>query len=433
MARVLLAGVSTRAAAESAARAGFAVTAVDAFADLDQHASVRALALPRRFTAHAAARAARDVECDAVAYGSSFENHPRAVAALAAGRTLWGNTPAVLRRVRDPYLVAQTLGRRGFPVPIVRSGEPVEPVALPEQVEPLDPSARDWLVKPLASGGGRRVRPWRRTDRTGGRRADRSRAARVPRGCYLQELVEGTPGSVVFVAAGGRAVPLGVSRQLIGETAFGATGYRYCGSILAPAGDAGRGDDIDDLDDLDDMALVDRACALARAVAEEFGLAGVNGIDFIARNGIPYAIEVNPRWCASMELVERAYGVSVFGAHAAACAAGALPDFDLARARRGASAVGKAVIFARRDVVVGDTHAWLAHLAVPAHPALPAHPAREIPEIHDVPRAGEEIAAGRPVCTVFAAGHDAASCHATLVRHAERVYADLAGWERRVA
>ena len=192
-----------------------------------------------------------------------------------------------------------------------------------------------WLVKPLASGGGHRVQPW-------------PDAAGLPRGCYLQELVNGTPGSVVFVASGGRAVPIGVSRQLIGDRAFGAAGYRYCGNILAAAGDTG------------DAALVDRACALARAVAEEFGVVGVNGIDFVARDGVPYAIEVNPRWCASMELVERAYGLSVFGAHAAACANGVLPEFDLLRARRGAGAVGKAVVFARRDVVVGDTREWLA-------------------------------------------------------------------------
>src|SRR5258708_5332396 len=74
--RVLLAGVSTRAAAESAARAGLAVTALDAFGDLDQHASVTACALSQRFTAHAAARAARNIQCDTVAYLSNFENHP---------------------------------------------------------------------------------------------------------------------------------------------------------------------------------------------------------------------------------------------------------------------------------------------------------------------------------------------------------------------
>ena len=217
---------------------------------------------------------------------------------------------------------------------------------------------------------------------------------------------------MVFVAAGGRAVPIGVSRQLVGEHAFGAAGYRYCGSILAAAGDAQFPRD---------EALVDAACALARAVAEEFGLVGVNGIDFVARDGVPYAIEVNPRWSASMELVERAYGLSVFGAHAAACAAGVLPEFDLMQARRGGRTPPARRSSSRgRDVVAGDTRAWLV---------ASGGRCRDRPR-HSAP--GERIAAGRPVCTVFAAGPDAAACHDALARRAERVYADLDAWEPTV-
>jgi predicted ATP-grasp superfamily ATP-dependent carboligase len=249
---------------------------------------------------------------------------------------------------------------------------------------------RRWLLKPLASGGGHGVRPW-------------CDEARLPRGFYLQELVEGTPGSIVFVAAGGRAVPLGVSRQLMGEQAFGATPYRYCGSILAAASDAQFARD---------EALVDHACVLAQAVAEEFNLVGVNGIDFMACDEVPCTLEVNPRWSASMELVERAYGMSVFGAHAAACRDGRLPAFDLAHARRDVGAVGKAVVFARRDVTIGDTATWLADATV-----------------RDVPHPGEHIAADRPLCTVFAAGRDGEACHAALVRRAERIYAEVASWK----
>ena len=370
---------------------------------------MRALSLGRSFTARAAARAARSIEYDAVVYLSSFENHPNAVSALAAGRTLWGNAPEVLRRVRNPMLVAQALRDRGCAVPEAYLSPDVQVVpdpyvapdpyvvsgVSPASMQPrrevrLKPNTT-WLVKPLASGGGHRVHLW-------------PGAAGLPRGCYLQELVEGTPGSVVFVASGGRAVPIGVSRQLIGDRTFGAAGYRYCGNILSAAGDTG------------DAALVERAGALARAVAEEFGVVGVNGIDFVARDGVPYAIEVNPRWCASMELVERAYGLSVFGAHAAACANGVLPEFDLLRARPSAAALGKAVVFARRDVAVGDTREWLADASV-----------------RDVPHPGERIAAGGAVCTVFAAGREAASCHAALARRAERVYAELDAWERGVA
>jgi predicted ATP-grasp superfamily ATP-dependent carboligase len=333
-----------------------------------------------RFTATAAARAARAIECDAVMYLSSFENHPKAVSSLAAGRRLWGNPPAVLRRVRDPVLVSHALRKHRLPGPAVRFG----------------PARRGtWLAKPLASGGGRRVRLWHRGDL-------------VPRRCYLQEFVQGTPGSIVFVAAGGRAVPIGMSRQLVGEPAFGATGFKYCGSILGAAGD---------VQFARDTSLLRAARALVDAIVREFGLVGVNGIDFVAHDGVPVAIEVNPRWTASVELVERAYGLPVLAAHAAACVSGALPvrdDFDLLKARRGVRAVGKAIVFARHDVTVGDTREWIDL------------------GIRDVPHPGEHIQAGRAICTVLADGRDALGCHAALVERAERVYADLATSSLRV-
>jgi predicted ATP-grasp superfamily ATP-dependent carboligase len=109
-----------------------------------------------------------------------------------------------------------------------------------------------------------------------------------------------------------------------------------------------------------------------------------------------------------MELVERAYGLSMFGIHAAACAARTLPEFDVAQARRLGRTAGKAVVFARSDVRVGDTEPWLDDLSV-----------------RDVPRPGERIAAGHPVCTVLAHGRDSAACYRALVERAARIYAAL--------
>jgi uncharacterized protein len=377
---VLICGVSTRAAAESAARAGFAVTSIDGYADLDQHPSVRALSLPRDFerplTPYAAARASRSIQCDAVTYLSSFENYPGAVRRLADGRALWGNAPDVLARVRNPLLVAAALGGRGLAVPDVRLASDVHD----------GNAAGEWMIKPLRSGGGRHVQRW---------------SGRVRRNAYLQQRIDGVPASVVFVASGRKAVALGVSRQLIGEEPFGADGYRYCGSILgadAIEGRAGQG-------------VTERLCTMANLVAETFDLIGANGIDVIVNGGVPYPIEINPRWSSSMELVERAFDLSVFGAHAAACARGELPPFDLAEALAPAGAVGKAIVFARHDAVAGDTSGWL-----------------DDPSIRDVPHPGECIVAGQPVCTVLAATTDARSCYATLVSRAEHIYAQLDRW-----
>jgi len=450
---VLLVGVSVRAIAESAARAGYGVIALDAFGDLDLLARAPgARSLPRDlgvpYGSVAAARAARGLECDAAAYVAGFENSPRAVAMLREerGRALWGNPPEVLRRVRDPVRLARAFAARGIRAPMVlagaraaragaaashdrggapprdqdnagrtperhrsvatrggtlRAGTPLERDYTAGDAE-RHPSAATrgdstrWLAKRRRSGGGHGVRAW-------------TPGEPLARGSVLQERIDGTPGSVVFVADGaGRAVPIGMSRQLVGETAFGARGFTYCGSILGGAGDPQFDED---------ASLLASAAALATAAADAFALVGVGGVDFIARRGEAVPVEVNPRYSASMELVERAYGLSVFAEHARACEGGSLPAFDLARARgAGGGAVGKAIVYARRDLVLGDTAGWL-----------------DDDSLRDVPHSGERVPAGRPICTVLARGDDAADCQAALERRAALVYEEAECRRRRTA
>jgi predicted ATP-grasp superfamily ATP-dependent carboligase len=103
--------------------------------------------------------------------------------------------------------------------------------------------------------------------------------------------------------------------------------------------------------------------------------------------------------------------VSIFSLHAAACAKGVLPSFDLRRmvAAR-LTTHGKAVVFARAATVVGDTRTWLGDDTV-----------------HDVPRPGERIATGHPICTVFAGGASEDECRAALAHRAAQVYANVSG------
>src|SRR5438128_2232654 len=207
---LLIAGVSTRALAASAARAGHRVTAVDAFGDIDLRTVAEVLSSgdeAGRFSPDRAAVRARTVPAPLVAYTANFENYPDSVAALAAGRRLLGNSPAVLRRVRNPITLIRALRGRGFAVPETRASPPT-----------AERRGR-WLMKPRRSGGGHGTTPWRL-------------GAPVPRASYRQERIPGPAGSIVFLADGSRAVALGLSRQLVGDPAFGAHGFRYCGSLL---------------------------------------------------------------------------------------------------------------------------------------------------------------------------------------------------------
>jgi uncharacterized protein len=367
--RLLVAGVTTRPIASSATRAGWAVTAVDAFGDLDLRACARVIALRREdggFDPSAAAAAARRIPADAVAYTSNFENHPSAVAALAAGRRLLGNSASVLERVRDPIELMRALREHGFETPESRVRAP----------RVAGGTARRWLLKPRRSGGGHGTSAWRP-----GRPVGRHQ--------YLQQRIAGRPGSIVFLADGRRALALALSRQIVGERAFGASRFRYCGSLM--------GGGLFDAE----AALLRRASAMADAVTQDFGLVGLNGIDFIARAGRPWPIEVNPRYSASMELLERRAGTSLFALHADACA-GRLPDAPPRPARR---VLGKAVVFARREVTLRETRGWLRD-----------------PAIADVPHPGERIPRGRPICTVFASGTNAGTCLRALASKAAGIY-----------
>lgn len=365
--RLLVAGLTTRPLAISAARAGWNVTAVDGFGDRDLRAHARVIALRREqggFDPSAAAAAAQGVSADAVAYTATFENHPSAVAALATGRRLLGNPSSVVEAVRDPMALMLALRRNGFMAPETRARAP-------------RPGTRArWLRKPRRSGGGHGTATWRP-------------GSPVGRQHYLQQRITGTAGSVVFLADGSRAVTLGLSRQLVGRREFGATGFRYCGSLMG----AGLFEE--------EAALLEIASAAADAVAREFALIGLNGIDFVARAGVPWPIEVNPRYSGSMELLERDAGLSLFALHADACA-GRLPESP--PALRG-GVVGKAVVFARKGVTVRETRNWLRD-----------------PAIADVPHPGEHIPRGRPICTVFASGKRADTCLRALATKAATIY-----------
>jgi predicted ATP-grasp superfamily ATP-dependent carboligase len=352
--------------AGAAAREGYSVTALDAFADLDNHPAVNTHAVTA-CSPGTLVEASRAVLCNAVAYLSPFENAPDAVDALARGRTLWGNPADVLRAARDPKRLAAVFARHDLPYPSLGCEE-----------------HRPCLVKPLASGGGHGIERWQA-------------GADVPDGYYTQEFIDGQPGSVAFVASPAGVAMLGVFEQLIGLDTFGAAGFRYCGSIM-------------DGSITTESWLWRAGSAVANVVALEFGLIGVNGIDFIATSGALYPIEVNPRWSSSMELVERALNVSVFAAHVEACTVGTLPRVSGAGAAIGRS-IGKAVLFARHSLTVGDTLPWCSDATV-----------------RDIPRPGTVISTGDPVCTVFAEGLTASRCRDALEARAARIYSQLREW-----
>ena len=88
---------------------------------------------------------------------------------------------------------------------------------------------------------------------------------------------------------------------------------------------------------------------LGEVLAAEFELVGLFGVDCILFGGEPWPVEVNPRYTASMEVIECATGVPLVAWHVEACGQGRLP----ATPSGAVSQVwGKAILTARRNLVI---------------------------------------------------------------------------------
>lgn len=368
--RILATGVSVRSVARSALAAGYEVLTADGYGDRDLLEPSPQPARHLTITPFDPGAVARHVTMpyDAVVYTSSFENHPEALERLAIGRAILGNEPRVLREVRRAESVHEVLEASGLPTAPVYAGAGEAAVR---------GGGRRLVAKPRRSGGGHGVRDW---------------SSREPLrdGELLQEWVDGVPASLVFLADGHDVVALGLTRQLIGDAAFGAAGHHWCGNLLdgadAPVLEA-------------HLEVLASATAAARALTRAFGLRGMNGIDFIARGGEAVVIEVNPRWTAAVELVERSMGAPLFAAHVMGSEGTLVPP---AAPRNGV--VGKAVIFAPADCLMPDTDAWLADDC-----------------IGDVPASGSPVPRGAPICTVFANGASASACYDALTARASAI------------
>jgi predicted ATP-grasp superfamily ATP-dependent carboligase len=363
--KILLVGLSVRSMMESAVHSGYQATALDAFGDRDLKLLGESHSLHHDFhsvySPNALYKASRMFAFDAVSYTSNLENHPQILDRFAECHQIIGNSPQVIRSVRHWPSLFSGLKSAGFSVPeTFFAGE----------IQEVD-DTRQWLIKPVLSGGGHGIAfldpraqfLFRKANNYG-----------VP-GFMLQEYIAGKPCSASFVANGSNCVVLGIAEQLIGLNQFGSHGLRYCGNIFP----------------LPEMlipelrkAILEQVTNTATFLTRKHGLSGVNGMDFILRGDQIFLTEVNPRYSASMELIFQAFGLPLFSLHASAVLDGRLPLFHLNEELRGGEFFGKAILFAERDARAPNTKDWFAR------------------DIRDVPESGETLRKGGPICTLLA-------------------------------
>ena len=227
----------------------------------------------------------------------------------------------------------------------------------------------DWLIKPRSGSGGIGVRF--HDGRIAG--AD----------CYLQQYLSGDSFSAVFIGGRGYCRLLGVTRQLVGMPEFHAREFGYCGSI-GPI-------------DLDD-AGTKQWNRIGEVVTREFGLRGLFGIDAIRQGDKIYPVEVNPRYTASVEVLELALGIHAVKIHCDACR-NRLSDIET---RVPGQLFGKAILYAPEDLTFRNF-------------------TREGFTIADIPAQGTRIKQGQPILTIMVTGNIIKSISRELKQAADHI------------
>ena len=370
---LIIVGASARAAAFSAHRAGYTPYWLDQFGDEDLRQRFLGNVIPD-YPQAAVELIAGAPDAPFLVTGA-MENHPSVLEQLCAQRKLLGNPKPVCSRVRDPSILYEALRRNRVPCPEIRTVERGRILSMPPHVVSGGPSPplNDWLMKPLRSAGGIGTRHYH------GQPVD----ARY----YLQEYLRGDSFSAVFIGARGHCRLLGVTRQLVGLPEFHAGEFSYCGSI-GPM----------ELNDTEN----EQWCRIGEVLAGEFELKGLFGVDAIKRQNSIYPVEVNPRYTASVEVLELALGCHAVKYHYDAGNNQALTVEE----RTPRHKVGKAILFAPEDLVFTGCDQGGFTIA-------------------DIPAPGTAIQQGQPVLTVLVNGDSIASITHSLKRAAGSIYESL--------
>ena len=348
--RMLILGGSTRAAADSVRRAGWQPVCADIFADLDLQATAEVI--PTRHYPDSFPEDVAQVQADGWFYTGALENHPDVIEQMLArvpnAGPLWGSPPDPLKQVRDPFWLSEILRQHRLPTLDV--------------VSQSTPPALDggWLQKPLASAGGRLIRKWNRD----------AASNPFPELHYFQAPARGLGLSVMFRIDNGHPEWLGASQELDASPhSQPPTLYFYCGSFgpMETLPRQARG------------TLIRMARTLARHAP---GLRGLVGLDFRLDGDSVWLTEVNPRYTASVEVLELASGRSFLNP-------------EMTSGQPGHAVVVKQILYASSTMTAPDLSDW-----------LPGSDPWQVPFLADIPVAGGRIESGWPICTVMAYGDD---------------------------
>jgi len=371
-------GIDVVSLATSARRAGYQVYAVDFFGDQDlKRVCRKSLSIikqrPQRtcgqmssdFNPEALLQLARKLlkknVIDIALLSSGLDDSLDVLFELNDLISILGNHPNVIKKIRDKMKFFQELKRLGIPHP---------ETAIAENYEEVREKSKDIgypvLVKSSRGFGGVGIRKAQNPKEL--EQAFRD-ASLFDEKVLIQKHISGTPASASLISSANGTITLTLNEQLLGvdevsqEEPFG-----YCGNVVPL---------------LASRAVTDKCKDIVERIAMHFGLVGSNGIDLvISKEGIPYVVEVNPRFQGTLECVERVLGINVVKAHVKAC----LEEIHPTIVKKTAVFCTRLILFAPQRSIVPDLTTF--------------------GEVRDIPLPRVIAEKGEPICSIVVEATD---------------------------
>ena len=152
-------------------------------------------------------------------------------------------------------------------------------------------------------------------------------------------------------------------------------------------------------------------------LSRSVGLRGIFGVDCILQDDVPWVLEVNPRYTASVEVWEYAGKLSALALHRSAFESpnDVVDREELSSMRivvNSEIVIGKAILYARENVTIPRLTPWATLGAVDPAGFDP-------PPFADLPSTGDQIERGHPILTFFADGPFVDDCLRNLEQRAK--------------
>lgn len=372
--KLLALGYSVRHIVCSGWRAGYEMYAADAFGDVDTRScAIRYFPLNAHHLHAQLDRFAAIIrEVDGVIIASGFEHADFGFLTGREAKKIVGNPPSKMKQVSNKAWLAARLDELGIPHPLTVTGR-----AIAADEAKAKGFGYPVVAKPSCGGGG--TANFFCTSET-----ELIRRAHEFPDFIFQEYIRGVHASVSLLSTSQRTISVSVNEQLIGLGSLFAFGpFVYCGNITPLI-----------------SRWSDRMCALAEFLAEELGLLGSNGIDFVCAEDGPYVIEVNPRFQGSLDTVELSTGLNLVDAQVNAVR-GILPD-RIETWRYAA----KAITFAKRAGIVAEAFELGGGIV-------------------DIPPKGRRLKPGEPIATGIGVGQTRAEACTQAMERVARIQAGV--------